>query len=102
MNVGDDIVAVLRSLGMVPDGASPPLTRLPGGGSSDVYRVDLPTGAVCVKKVLAKLNVSADWRAPVERVHSEAAWFRFAGGIVPGHVPTVLGQDSPLPPFVSF
>ena len=92
MNVGDDIVAVLRSLGMVPDGASPPLTRLPGGVSSDVYRVDLPTGAVCVKKVLAKLNVSADWRAPVERVHSEAAWFRFAGGIAPGHVPTVLAQ----------
>src|SRR5580658_3552868 len=93
MNDNDDIVAVLRSLGMVPDGASPPLTRLPGGVSSDVYRVDLPTGAVCVKKVLAKLKVSADWRAPVERVHSEAAWFRFAGGIVPGHVPTVLAED---------
>jgi aminoglycoside phosphotransferase (APT) family kinase protein len=93
MDGADDIVAVLRTLGIVPDGASPSLTRLPGGVSSDVYRVDLPTGPVCVKKVLAKLNVSADWRAPVERVHSEAAWFRFAGRIAPGHVPAVLAED---------
>ena len=76
-----------------PDGAEPPLTRLPGGVSSDVYRVDLPSGPVCVKKVLAKLNVSADWRAPVERIHSEAAWFRFAARIVPGRAPTVLAED---------
>ena len=93
MSETDDIVATLRTLGMLPDGATPPLTRLPGGVSSDVYRADLPTGPVCVKKVLAKLNVSADWRAPVERVHSEAAWFRFAGMITPGSVPTVLAED---------
>lgn len=93
MNDGDDIVAVLRSLGMAPDGVSPLLTRLPGGVSSDVYHVDLPSGSVCVKKVLAKLNVSSDWRAPVERVHSEVAWFRFAGRIAPGNVPTVLAED---------
>jgi len=93
MSKDDDIVAALRSLGMVADGASPWLTRLPGGVSSDVYRVDQLAGPVCVKKVLPKLNVSADWRAPVERVHSEAAWFRFAGLIVPGFVPTVLAED---------
>jgi aminoglycoside phosphotransferase (APT) family kinase protein len=93
MSEVDDIVAALRRLGIVPDGVSPPLTRLPGGVSSDVYRLDLPTGPVCVKKVLAKLNVTADWRAPVERVHSEAAWFRFADQIMPGHVPTVSAED---------
>lgn len=93
MNDGDDIVATLRTLGIAPNDAAPALTRLPGGVSSDVYWVDLSTGPVCVKKVLAKLNVSADWRAPVERVHSEAAWFRFAGRIAPGNVPIVLAED---------
>jgi aminoglycoside phosphotransferase (APT) family kinase protein len=93
MNQDDEILPALRSLGMLPDGANPPLVRLPGGVSSDVYRVDLPSGPVCVKKVLPKLNVSADWRAPVERVHSEAAWFRFADQIVSGRVPTVLAED---------
>jgi aminoglycoside phosphotransferase (APT) family kinase protein len=89
----DEILTSLRSLGIVPDGANPSLVRLPGGVSSDVYRIDLASGPVCVKQVLAKLNVSADWRAPVERVHSEAAWFRFAGKIVPGNVPMVLAED---------
>lgn len=93
MNDADDIVTALRTLGIAPDGSNPRPTRLPGGVSSDVYRLDLPNGPVCVKKVLAKLNVSADWRAPVERVHIEAAWFRFAGRIVPGHVPTILAED---------
>ena len=89
----DDILTSLRSLGIVPASACPSLVRLPGGVSSDVYRIDLASGPVCVKQVLAKLNVSADWHAPVERVHSEAAWFRFAGKIVPGNVPTVLAED---------
>ena len=41
MNDDDDIVTVLRSLGIVPAGDSrPSLTPLlPGGVSSDVYRV---------------------------------------------------------------
>jgi aminoglycoside phosphotransferase (APT) family kinase protein len=93
LNEAGDIVATLRLLGMVPKGVDPQFRRLPGGVSSDVFRVDLPAGPVCVKKVLAKLNVSADWRAPVGRVHSEAAWFRFAGRIAPGSVPVVLAED---------
>ena len=66
---------------------------LPGGVSSEIYRVDLPTGPVCIKRALAKLKVAADWRAPVERNRWEVEWMRVAGGIVPEAVPTILGED---------
>jgi aminoglycoside phosphotransferase (APT) family kinase protein len=76
-------------------GANQPiaLTALEGGVSSDVYRVDLPSGAICVKRALPKLKVAADWRAPVARNHWEVEWMRVAAAIVPRAVPEVLGED---------
>jgi aminoglycoside phosphotransferase (APT) family kinase protein len=88
-----DILQALRSLGMLNADVNPTITHLPGGVSSDVFRVDLPSGPVCVKQALARLKVAADWRAPVERVHNEAAWLRFARAIVPENVPQVLAED---------
>jgi aminoglycoside phosphotransferase (APT) family kinase protein len=93
MSEGADILPVLQSLGIVPRDAKPRIALLPGGVSSNVFRVDLPSGPVCVKQALARLNVAADWRAPVERVHNEAAWLRFAGQVVPANVPRVLAED---------
>jgi len=61
--------------------------------SSEIYRVDLPSGSVCIKRALPKLKVAADWRVPVERNRFEVAWMRVAGGIVPAAVPKVLGED---------
>jgi 5-methylthioribose kinase len=58
-----------------------------------VYRVDLPGGAICVKRALSKLKVAADWHAPVERNHAEVEWMRVARGIVPAAVPAILGED---------
>ena len=69
-------------------------TRLTGGVSSDIWRIDLPTGPICVKRALAKLRVAADWQAPVERNQYEAAWMRHAAAAAPGAVPQLLGQDS--------
>jgi aminoglycoside phosphotransferase (APT) family kinase protein len=69
-------------------------TALAGGVSSDIYRVDLPSGVtVCVKRALPKLKVAADWRAPVSRNRWEAQWMRVAGAIAPTAVPKVLGED---------
>ena len=67
--------------------------RLTGGVSSDIWRIDLPTGPVCVKRALAKLRVAADWHAPVERNRYEAAWMQRANAAVPGAAPALLGQD---------
>ena len=46
---------------------------LPGGVSSDIWRVSLPgRGDICVKRALPKLKVAADWRAPTARSLYEA------------------------------
>lgn len=69
------------------------LTPLAGGVSSDIYRADLPSGVVCVKRALPRLKVAADWRVPVERNRWEVEWMRVAGAVVPSAVPAILGED---------
>ncbi|HEV2042627.1 MAG TPA: aminoglycoside phosphotransferase family protein [Casimicrobiaceae bacterium] len=70
------------------------VAALAGGVSSDIYRVDLPSGVtVCVKRALPKLKVAAEWRAPVSRNRWEAEWMRVAGEITPSAVPRLLGED---------
>ena len=69
------------------------LTPLTGGVSSDIFRADLASGPVCVKRALPKLKVAADWRAPVERNHWEVEWMRIAATIAPACVPQILGED---------
>jgi streptomycin 6-kinase len=64
--------------------------RLTGGVSSDIWRIDLPSGPICVKRALAKLRVAADWQAPVERNIYEARWMRHSAGFAP----RLLGQDA--------
>jgi len=76
------------------------LTPLAGGVSSDIYRADLPSGVVCVKRALPKLKVAADWEAPVERNHYEVEWLRVAAGIDPAAVPRLIGEDREAGAFV--
>jgi len=90
---GDVIARALVNMAIVGAHQSFALTPLTGGVSSDVYRADLPSGAVCVKRALPKLKVAADWRAPVERNRWEVEWMRIAGAIVPAAVPRILGED---------
>jgi aminoglycoside phosphotransferase (APT) family kinase protein len=69
------------------------MTPLTGGVSSDIYRADLPSGVVCVKRALPRLRVAADWTVPVDRNRYEVEWIRVAGAIVPSAVPALLGED---------
>jgi 5-methylthioribose kinase len=71
----------------------PRFSPLAGGVSSDIFRADLPSGVICVKRALPKLKVAADWHAPIERNRWEVEWLRVAGSIVPGAVPQILGED---------
>lgn len=73
------------------DARGEPLT---GGVSSDIWRIDLPGGPICIKRALPKLRVTADWQAPVERNIYEARWMRVASRTVPGASPALLGQDA--------
>jgi len=88
-----EVVQALRQMAIVGAHTQVVLTPLAGGVSSEIYRVDLPTGPVCIKRALAKLKVAADWRAPVERNRWEVEWMRVAGAIVPEAVPAILGED---------
>lgn len=83
----------LNRLGLLAPGERPSALPLAGGVSSDIWRVDIKTGPVCVKRALARLKVAADWRVPVERNAFEAAWIETANGIVPGTAPKILGHD---------
>lgn len=87
-----ELLEALRRMGLdVPDGVAG--EQLTGGVSSDIWRIALPAGAICVKRALGKLKVAADWRAPVSRNRYEAEWMRVAGAAAPGAVPALLGQD---------
>jgi aminoglycoside phosphotransferase (APT) family kinase protein len=75
------------------EGASLVGEPLTGGVSSDIWRIDLPDGPICIKRALPKLLVNADWQAPVERNVYEARWMRVASQAVPHAAPALLGQD---------
>lgn len=90
----EEIAGWLRETGLAGPDESPSVTPLSGGVSSDVFRVDLARGPVCVKRALAQLKVAADWRAPVERSANEAAWLRAVRPLGGPIVPEVLAEDT--------
>ena len=59
------------------------VTPLTGGVASDIAKVDLPTGSICVKFALPKLKVSENWEAPVHRNAAEYAWLELASDVHP-------------------
>jgi aminoglycoside phosphotransferase (APT) family kinase protein len=87
-----DIVDALNRMHLL-NGAIPKGEPLAGGVSSDIWRIDLPSGSICIKRALPKLRVNADWQAPVERNIYEGRWMRVAAGVVPSAAPKLLGQD---------
>jgi aminoglycoside phosphotransferase (APT) family kinase protein len=89
----DPFLAALSRMGLLEPGEQPRVTPLTGGVSSDIVRVDLKRGPVCIKRALPKLKVEADWQAPVERSHWEIEWMKVAAGVEPDAVPQILGED---------
>ncbi len=69
---------------------------LSGGVASDIWRVDANGYSVCVKRARSRLNVAAEWYAPVERNAFEARWFEVVAGIAPDAVPGLRGHDESL------
>ncbi len=88
------MLGLLRQLATVGTYSDALAEPLPGGVSSDIYRVDLADATFCVKRALPKLKVAADWRVPVSRNRYEIAWMREAAGIVPAAAPRVLAEDA--------
>ncbi|MCH8183882.1 MAG: aminoglycoside phosphotransferase family protein [Proteobacteria bacterium] len=88
-----DVIESLRRLGVLDGDNVPPMKALPGGVSSDIWRLDLPDGAVCVKRALPRLRVEMRWEAPVERNTFEWEWMRCVAAIAPDAVPPMIAHD---------
>lgn len=86
------IVETLRRAGLCGPAENPRGEALPGGVSSDIWRVDLARGAVCVKRALPRLRVAQLWEAPVKRNDYERLWIETATAIVPHAAPKVLAR----------
>jgi aminoglycoside phosphotransferase (APT) family kinase protein len=92
--LADDLyLAALTRMGLVRNGDAPMMSPLTGGVSSDIVRVDLDSGPICLKRALPRLRVEAEWHAPIERNRFEVAWMRVAARLAPDAVPRVIGED---------
>ena len=100
----DELAPALARMGLLAPGGSFTASRLSGGISCDVWKVERPgpgrdsaksiKPVLVVKRALARLRVEADWRAPPERWAAEVAWLKLAGAIDPGTAPQILGEDA--------
>jgi tRNA A-37 threonylcarbamoyl transferase component Bud32 len=89
-----ELAAFVAGLGVSSPDAPQRWTPLSGGVSCQAWRVDLADGpSLCVKRALAKLAVTADWRAPVGRALFEYRWFETARSVIPDAAPEPLGVD---------
>ena len=91
--MNSSLVDLLRRAGLCKESETPHAEALAGGVSSEIWRVDLATGPVCVKRALPRLRVAQVWEAPVSRNRFEYEWFRVAGAAAPGAVPKVIARD---------
>ena len=87
------LMKMLCELNLAGDGDEIHVQMLTGGVSSNIFRIDLHSGPVCVKQALPKLKVEKEWHVPTNRVLAEIDWLTTAARIVPGNVPRILGAD---------
>jgi aminoglycoside phosphotransferase (APT) family kinase protein len=88
-----EFLAFLQVSGLIGDDAVPVMEPLTGGVSSDIWRVDLPNGPICIKRALSRLKVADKWLAPVERNVYEVRWMTEAKRIIAGVTPDVVADD---------
>jgi aminoglycoside phosphotransferase (APT) family kinase protein len=97
--VSDEICASLERMSLLSRGASFSMTPLTGGVSSRILLIQAEGQSFCFKQAMPKLNVSADWYAPIERNRAEVAWINAANAILPGIAPQILGTDDAIQAF---
>ncbi|MEO8145446.1 MAG: phosphotransferase [Betaproteobacteria bacterium] len=89
----EPVLTFLRKHGLATADEVPPAVALSGGVSSDIWRVELRSGPICVKRALPRLRVEQLWEVPVERNRYERMWMETANAIIPGVAPKVLAAD---------
>ena len=87
-----DLMKALEEMGLATPDERVRVTPIEGGVSSDIYRVDLDWGTLCVKRTLPALRDFRDWVLPVARSGFESEWLKIARIVVGESVPDVLGE----------
>jgi aminoglycoside phosphotransferase (APT) family kinase protein len=88
--MSDPIAEFLERSGL---GEARAMKALSGGVSSDIWRIELPSGPICVKRALPRLRVAQVWEAPIERNRYERLWMQTAAEAAPGAAPRVIAWD---------
>ncbi len=86
-------LALIR-LGLLQEGGQVSLTPLTGGIASDIWKVDLPSRTLCIKRALHRLKVKADWFVPIERNLYEWSYLEIADRAAPGSAPRLVARDT--------
>jgi aminoglycoside phosphotransferase (APT) family kinase protein len=84
----------LAKLGFADESEKLTFEPLPGGVSSDIWKVVSSRGEYCVKQALPRLKVAANWEVSRDRSHFEAEWLRVAGAIRPLNIPELIAEDT--------
>jgi len=82
----------LKKMGLLASGDRPGITPVGNGTTSEICRVVLGWGTLCVKRALPGRKSQGDAALPIERSTYEAEWLRLARAVVGESVPEVLGQ----------
>jgi len=89
----EGLSTLLERMDLIAAGEAFRSVELHGGISSDIWLVHRGEGSFVVKRAREQLRVSSDWRAPIDRGASEAAWLRYVAVVAPGYSPRVLAVD---------
>ena len=87
------LISSMQLAGLLEEPAEANFSILTGGVASEIWKVETRKKSYCVKRALPKLNVEADWYAPIERNSFEVAWCRFVEKNLPGSAPHIFFHD---------
>ena len=87
------MIDALEQMALLARGDRPTITALRKGASSEIYRVKLAWGTICIKRSLPRPSSSGDTALPVQRSNFEGKWLRIARDVLGESVPAVLGEQ---------
>ena len=90
------MIDALEKMSLLAQGDRARIVLMGTGGSSEIYRVELGWGTICVKRALPKIKFIGDGTLPPERGSFEYEWLKLARVIVGDAVPGVLGEQPGL------
>ena len=90
------MIDALEKMSLLARGDRARITPVGNGGSSEIYRVELGWGTICVKRARPKIKFTGDGTLPPERNRFEYEWLKLARAIVGDAVPEMLGEQPGL------